>query len=37
MQGPHQVAQKSITTGCPEAMISFTFESVNLNAISVMY
>ena len=33
MQGPHHVAQKSITTGAPEAMIDFTSESVNLIAM----
>ena len=33
MQGPHHVAQKSITTGCPVAIVSLTLASVNVNAI----
>lgn len=37
MQGPHQVAQKSITTGLPEAMMSLTFSSVNVVAIIIYF
>lgn len=37
MHGPHHVAQKSITTGLPEAIISSTFASVNWNAMILFF
>ena len=36
MHGPHHVAQKSITTGWPDAMISRTFSSVNVIVVCLM-
>ena len=34
---PHHVAQKSITTGLPEAMASRAVRSLNSNAIFIMF